>query len=129
MEMEQPARKLRVLVIEDDMIIRNLLTRDFERRGHEVLKYVDAADAMDDLQNKKPPLDAAIVDLMNKGYGGNIGDYLRKFEEYRKIAVIYYSALSKRQFNVNILEAPNTHYVHKDPGSIQSVVQFAESVV
>jgi len=121
-------KKLNVIIIEDDDIIRKLLTIEFKRRGHTVIEYSDAAAAMSDLKREPKPLNAAVVDLMNMGYGGNIGDYMRNQKEYKSIAILYYSALTKQQFNTKILEQPNTYYAHKEPGSIKQVVEKIESV-
>ena len=46
------------------------------------------------IRREKKTIDAAIVDLMNMGYGGNIGDYLRKMPEYRSVAIVFYTAFN-----------------------------------
>jgi len=125
---KEEVRKLNVMIVEDDDIIRKLLAIEFKRRGHNVLEFTDAARAMPELQRDKPPIDAAVVDLMNMGYGGNIGDYMRKLPEYKSIAIIFYTALTRQQFNTNILEAPNTHYIHKEPGSVKLLVEKVETL-
>jgi DNA-binding response OmpR family regulator len=126
--MDTEGKKLNVMIVEDDDITRKLLVIEFKRRGHNVLEYADSANAMSDLQREKKPVDAAVVDLMNMGYGGNIGEYLRKMPEYRGMAVIFYSGLTRQQFNVKILDAPNTYYIHKEPGSVKLVLEKVESL-
>jgi DNA-binding response OmpR family regulator len=126
--MEETTKKLNVMIVEDDDMTRKLLVIEFKRRGHNVLEYTDAARVMEHIKREKPPVDAAVVDLMNMGYGGNIGDYLRKMSEYKSIAVIFYTALTKQQFNTKILDAPNTHYIHKEPGSIKMLVEKVEEL-
>ena len=126
---EPACRKLRVMIIEDDDTIRKLLAIEFKRRGHEILEFADTAAAMLILNRQpKPGLDAAIVDLMNIGYGGNMGDWLRKMKEYMSIAVLYYTALTRQQFDSRILDKPNIYYMHKEPGSIKQVVEKIENV-
>jgi len=49
-------------------------------------------------------------------------------QEYRSIAIIFYTALTKQQFNTKILDVPNTHYIHKEPGSIKMLVEKVESL-
>jgi len=120
--------KLNVMVIEDDDMTRKLLVIELKRRGHNVFEYTDAAAAMLDLERDKKPIDAAIVDLMNMGYGGNIGEYLRKKAEYKDVAIFFYTALTKQQFNTKILDIPNTHYIHKEPGSIKVMIEKIESL-
>ncbi len=124
--MEEAKRKLNIMVIEDDDMTRKILVMEFKKRGHNVLEYADAASAMDDLKKEKKPVQAAVVDLMNMGYGGNIGDYMRKMKEYRATKIIYYTALTRQQFNTKILEDPNTDYVHKRPGSFQLIAEKIE---
>ena len=89
METTQAAEKKIVLIVEDDDITRKLLTIEFKRRGHMVIEYGDAATALAAIQREKPPVDAAVVDLMNIGYGGNLGDFMRKFPEYRDTKIIF----------------------------------------
>ncbi len=117
-----------VMIVEDDDTIRKLLTIECKRRGFEVIEYRDAASAMAAIDRNKPKVDAAIVDLMNIGYGGNLGDYLRKYDQYRTVKIIYYPALTDSQFNKNILETPGTYYVHKVPGSIKTVIEIVEKI-
>ncbi|MGB9642822.1 MAG: response regulator [Candidatus Ratteibacteria bacterium] len=117
-----------VMIVEDDDTIRKILLIECKRKGFEVIEYRDAASAMSGIERNKPRIDAAIVDLMNLGYGGNIGEYLRKYQEYTRTKVIYYSALTEKQFNRNILDVPNTYYVHKIPGSIKKVVELLETI-
>jgi len=126
--MDEAVKKMNVMIVEDDDITRKLLVIEFKRRGHNVLEYTDSAAAMADIKREKKPVDAAVVDLMNMGYGGNMGDYLRKMPEYRSIAVVFYTGLTRQQFNTKILDVPNTHYVHKEPGSVKLLVEKVESL-
>jgi len=121
-------KKLNVMVIEDDDMTRKLLVIELKRRGYNVLEYTDAALAMSELEKEKKPIDVAIVDLMNMGYGGNIGDYLRKHPEYKGTAIFFYTALTKQQFNTKILDTPNTYYIHKEPGSIKAIIEKIASL-
>ncbi|HPP12714.1 MAG TPA: response regulator [bacterium] len=129
---EPPTAEVRaksVLIVEDDDITRKLMVIEFKRRGHQVLEFADAAAAMTAVEKEKPRIDAAIVDLMNMGYGGNFGDCLRRHNEYRATMVIYYTALTQQQFNTRILNYPNTFYVHKVPGSISLLINRVEGTV
>jgi DNA-binding NtrC family response regulator len=125
---EQAEKKLNVMVIEDSDNTRQLLVMAFGRRGHNVLEFANSVSAMSVLERGKEPVDVAIVDLINMGYGGNVGDCLRKIEQYRNTRVIFYTVLSLRQFDSKILKAPNTYYVHKEPGSIKLLVDKAEEI-
>lgn len=115
-----------IMIVEDDDTIRKILVIECKRKGFEILEFRDAASAMTLIDRNKPKIDAAIVDLMNLGYGGNLGEYIRKYPEYKKTKVIYYTALTQNQFNTSILDMPDVYYVHKIPGSVQKVIQLLE---
>jgi len=121
------ARK-NVLIVDDDDTMRKLLVIEFKRRGHKVFEYLDTVSALETIKKEKPPIDAAVIDLMQKGYGGNLGEELRKFPEYKSTTVIYYSALTPDQFNTEILEHENTFYVQKVRGSINELIEKIESL-
>lgn len=115
-----------VMIVEDDDTIRKILAIECKRKGYDVLEFRDAASATSMIERNRPKIDVAIVDLMNLGYGGNLGQYLRNYQEYKKTRIIYYTALTEKQFNVNILDMPDVHYVHKVPGSVKNVIELLE---
>lgn len=115
-----------IMIVEDDDTIRKILVIECKRKGFEVLEFRDAASAMTAIERNKPKIDIAVVDLMNMGYGGNIGEYIRKYSEYKNTKIIYYTALAENQFNTSILDMPDVYYVHKVPGSIKKVIEFLE---
>ncbi|HOL49221.1 MAG TPA: response regulator [bacterium] len=125
---QNPDEAKTIMIVEDDDTIRKILVIECKRKGFDVLEYRDAASAMTGIDRNKPRIDAAVVDLMNLGYGGNLGEYLRKYQEYTETKVIYYSALTEKQFNRNILDVPKTYYVHKIPGSIKKVMEILETI-
>ncbi|MCM8765065.1 MAG: response regulator [Candidatus Omnitrophica bacterium] len=115
-----------VMIVEDEDTIRKILAIECKNKGFEVIEFKDAVAAMTYIDRKKPKIDMAIVDLMNLGYGGNLGQYIRNYEEYKNTKVVYYSALTEKQFNTGILDVPDTYYVHKVPGSIKKVIELLE---
>ncbi|MCX7705044.1 MAG: response regulator [bacterium] len=115
-----------IMIVEDDDTIRKILAIECKRKGFEVLEFRDAASAMTAIDRNKPKIDAAVVDLMNLGYGGNLGEYIRRYSEYKNTKIIYYSALTENQFNTSILDMDNVHYVHKVPGSVKKVIELLE---
>ncbi|MCM8814694.1 MAG: response regulator [Candidatus Omnitrophica bacterium] len=115
-----------VLIVEDEDTIRKILAIECKNKGFEVIEFKDSAAAMTHIERKKPKIDVAIVDLMNLGYGGNLGQYIKNYPEYKNTKVIYYSALTEKQFNTSILDVPDTYYVNKVPGSIKKVIEIVE---
>jgi two-component system, OmpR family, response regulator len=61
-------RKLRVLVVDDESDVRNLVAAHLKRGRHEVLLAQDAAQALEIAIEEKP--DLAIVDIMMPGMNG-----------------------------------------------------------
>jgi len=118
--------KENILIVEDDEDIRTLLEKELIKSGYNPLLYSDTASAMNIIEKEKPPIKAAIVDLMNMGYGGNLGDYLKKYPQYKETKIIYHSGLTPIQFNTKILDNPNTFYVHKEPGSIKKLIKIIQ---
>src|ERR1700742_4250475 len=65
---ELPRRRLRVLVVDDAVDIRNLVASHLKRFGHEVLLASDGEEALVVAAEEKP--DLAIVDIMMPGLNG-----------------------------------------------------------
>jgi CheY-like chemotaxis protein len=60
--MTEPARKLRVLVADDDPAIRTLVSRVFARRGFDVVSASDGAEVIELLEGST--FDLLVLDLM-----------------------------------------------------------------
>jgi DNA-binding response OmpR family regulator len=117
-----------VLVVEDDDTIRKVLVMEFKKKDYRVFEYPDTVSAIESIKKEKPKVDAAIIDLLQKGYGGNLGEELRKYPEYKNTKIIYYSNLTKEQFDDKILKSENTFYLHKEPGSIKKLLELVDSL-
>lgn len=72
------ARPLRVLVADDEPLVRAALERLLTRRGHEVRAAADAFEAVDALEESD--FDAVLVDMRMPGDGATV---LRWLDEHR----------------------------------------------
>lgn len=71
-----PSTKLRVLVADDEPLIRQALQRVLERRGHEVVVAVDAHAAVEELALQ--PFDVVFVDQRMPGDGSRVLAHLEE---------------------------------------------------
>ena len=85
----------RILVIDDEPQVRDLLRRRMEMCGHEVVEAMDGEDAIEALENEK--IDVVIADiLMPKKDGLEVIMYVRK--EMPNVKTIAISASHNRVF-------------------------------
>ena len=60
--MPENSRLLRVLVVDDELLIRWSIAETLTRSGHQVQQAADGASALTTLQNAREPIDAVILD-------------------------------------------------------------------
>ncbi|HSW31119.1 MAG TPA: response regulator [Longimicrobiales bacterium] len=72
----EPHTTLRVLVADDEPLIRTALRRLLEKRGHRVHEAPDAFAALEVLRAE--PVDAVLVDMRMPGDGTTVLDWLRE---------------------------------------------------
>lgn len=63
-------KKAKILIIDDDRDVQELITSFFKVRNYEVLPYDDAQKALEDLSQHKVSCDVIITDLMLPGISG-----------------------------------------------------------
>ncbi|HEA47257.1 MAG TPA: response regulator [bacterium] len=59
---------LRILVVDDEAVIRDLLKRILETKGHQVTMVKDGSEALDKI--KEEPFDVIFLDIVMPGIGG-----------------------------------------------------------
>ncbi len=64
------SKKAKILVIDDDHDIQEMVTSFFRMRNYDVVPYDDAQKALEDLTNNKVECDVIITDLMLPGISG-----------------------------------------------------------
>ena len=120
--------KKTIFLVDDNNELREALKIILETTyGYEVIEAFGGANAINILGTRKPHIDAAILDMVMKGHGGSVGDYLKKTPQYKGIPIIYHTGLAKEQFDNRILEG--AHYIHKEAGSIKKIGAVLKEVL
>jgi CheY-like chemotaxis protein len=79
--------KLRVLVVDDDRDVQDLLSDLFRRAGYDVEVAGNGADAIDTLEHSAPPA-AILVDLLMPGVvGQELLEYVQSSDHLADVAV------------------------------------------
>ena len=111
--LEQKAKQIRVLVVEDDDYMRLALRRYLTRRGYETYLATDGLSAVKELLDHD--VDAIISDYkMSVFWGGYWVRFLKK--HYEDVEIIFTSGFLKPDFDIPfpVLEMPVT--IERPPG-------------
>lgn len=113
----------RVMVCDDDRVIRGLLEVNLEMEGHGVVSAVDGQDALD--KARADPPDLIILDVMMPNLDGwQTAEVLRTDERTRDVPIIFLSARASESDYRRSTELDVEHYVAKpfDPGELMTLV-------
>ena len=113
----------RVLVVDDDPTVRQVVTTYLEAAGHEV---VEAADGDQALAAAAPPPDLVVLDVMLPGTDGL--EVCRRLREASAVPIVMLSALGEEDDRVVGLELGADDYVVK-PFSPRELVLRVESLL
>lgn len=103
---------MRVLVADDDEVVRVFVQRVAEHEGHDVLLCEDGRSALDAIQAEDP--DLLITDLRMPGMDGfELVRQLRHLPRYRRLPIICLSSISERDDIVRLIEMGISDYVIK----------------
>jgi len=103
---------LKILIVEDEAAIQELIAVNLEAAGHHTLRAVDAEQALTILRQTRP--DLVLLDWMLPGESGlAIARHLRANERTRTIPIIMLTAKSAEQDKISGLEAGADDYVTK----------------
>ncbi|RRO19989.1 DNA-binding response regulator [Saccharopolyspora rhizosphaerae] len=114
----------RVLVVDDDHAVRDVVRRYLERAGYEVLLAGDGETALRSYAEHRP--DLVVLDLMLPGIGGR--DVCRAVREHGSVPVVVLTALGEESDRVAGLELGADDYVVK-PFSPRELVLRVTSVL
>lgn len=113
----------RVLIVEDDHVIRELLVVNLKMEGHEAITAADGADALSAVADHAP--DVVLLDMMLPGIDGwDVTARLKGDDTTRHIPIV---ALSARAMQADIergMQLGVDHYVTKpfDPIELMQLV-------
>lgn len=108
----------RILVVEDDPIIRQTVEYALRRAGFETETCADGVDAIKQAQSWKP--DLILLDIMLPGQDGySVAEQVRRFD--RETAIIMVTALDQERDKVRGLDAGADDYITK-PFSMEELL-------
>ncbi len=85
----------KVLIVEDDKLLREMMFRKLEKEGYEVSAVMDGAVAFDKIKEFKP--DIILLDLILPGSNGfEILEKVKREEEFKETPVIVLSNLGQK---------------------------------
>ncbi|HLW57009.1 MAG TPA: response regulator [Bacteriovoracaceae bacterium] len=104
----------KILVIEDEKDIRDLISFQLKSKGHEVIGLERAEDAVK-LIEEKTPIDLFIVDWMLPGQisGLDFIKSVRTYEQYKETPIIMVTALTQPENIVAGLDSGANDYISK----------------
>jgi len=115
-----------VLVIDDDLMVREYVRRLLEESGYRVRDVADVRSAIAALAEPGPPPDVVLSDVGLPGAGGGaLADWLR--EEHPDLPVVYMSGYNSEEASRQGLLPPGTPVLQK-PFSAQVLLECLTTV-
>src|SRR5690606_9784713 len=121
---EAIAMRKKVLIIDDEMVMRSLIAINMRRSGYNVVDTDNFAQALDYLDSTTP--DLIILDIMLPGLNGiELGRRIRARRNTTETPIIVFSALGDEATIKNAYAAGANRYLHKLNlwGELVSIVQ------
>ena len=108
------------MIIEDDRLLRDMMSRKLEREGYEVFLVVDGSEAEGKIKEVRP--DVILLDLILPGVNGfDILETIKKDDDLKGIPVIVLSNLGQKSEVERGIELGAADYLvkaHFTPGEI-----------
>lgn len=113
-------RKKKILIIEDDNVLRNMYSQKLQTDGFEVIGAADGVDAMDIF--KKEDFDLVITDIMLPRMSGNeILEKIMSSKKGKNIPIIAWSNLPKEDDKNRAIELGAKEYLEKGKLTLEDV--------
>lgn len=125
--MVEPEKGARLLVVEDDPALAELLKWHLERAGHQIQQTGDGEEAV--LFARESPPDLVMLDWMIEGISGlEVCRQLRRMEETASVPIIMITARGQEEDRIRGLEMGADDYITK-PFSPREVVARVSAVL
>lgn len=118
----------KILIIEDEKILREVLAKNLRKEGFEVLEAIDAKEAFEKLKEEK--VDLILLDLILPGMSGF--DFLTKIKsekEWMEIPVIVLSNLGQDEEIERGLKLGAIDYLVKANFSLSQIVERIKEIL
>ncbi len=110
--MSNTVRAMRILVVEDEVALRNGLKFNFEQEGYQVDVAGDGATALDKFENAEESFDLVVLDLMLPGMSGyEICRLVR--EKNNSVPILVLSARTLSEDKAQAFDCGSDQYVTK----------------
>lgn len=117
----------KIVLIEDEEVLRLLLTDTLEDEGFEVTIACDGIEAIEVLKETEP--DGVIVDFMMPGLTGvEVARAFRNFPHGHNVPIIMLTAKNREEDRQQALDAGIDHFIQK-PFSPQAVMTLVKQVL
>lgn len=85
----------KILIVEDDKFLREMITRKLDKEDYETIQAVDGKEGLERMREEKP--DLVLLDLIMPGVGGfEVLEEAKKDPEIESIAIVILSNLGQK---------------------------------
>lgn len=113
---------MKILLIEDDKFLRNVLEKKLKEQGFEVISAVDGDEALQKIVTERPDLILLDIILPHKS-GFLVLDEIKKDPEFKKIPVLIISNLGQEEDIRKGLEIGADEYFVKAKISLEDLIK------
>lgn len=119
---------MKILIADDELLIRKTLKKVFEQKGHQVLMCADGQEALDQWLEFKPDLVILDVIMPNKG-GVDVLNFISQDEKFQTSKIIMISAYSAGGTKEEFLKLGATEFIRKPFENVFNFSEFCLSFV
>lgn len=111
----------RILIVDDEPDVLELLAYNFKVNGFKVLKATDGVDALSKLADSRP--DIILSDIMMPNMNGvDFCKHLKMSQEFKHIPVVFLSAADDDYVTLSAMSAGGEDYISK-PVRMKSLIE------
>lgn len=104
----------RILIVEDEKDISDILSVQLQNKGHQVKVIADGSEALEYIQAQNDEVDLFILDRMLPGTSGSeICKFLRMFKKTKELPILMLTAMTRPEDIIEGLDAGADDYVTK----------------
>ncbi len=120
--------KEKILIVEDDKFLRELISRKLAGRGYEVETAVDGEDGFEKIKKTKP--DVVLLDLILPGIDGfEVLSRVKKEKEVQDVPIIILSNLGQKEDIERGLSLGAIDYLIKAHFTPQEIIEKVKEVL
>lgn len=118
----------KIMIIEDDRLLRDMMSRKLEKEGYKVSLVIDGSEGEEKVREMKP--DAILLDLILPGVNGfEILENIKKDESLKEIPVIILSNLGQKSEVDKGMELGASDYLVKAHFTPEEIIKKIEKVL